>query len=95
MRTVKTAAVVLLLILVPHQAPFAETVKGVDEAAAQADSGEQESKARPSPSTEDEAAAGTSAMEDASPASGPSALESRIEGQVETDGYSWSARSLR
>lgn len=97
MRTVKAAAVVLLFVLIPHQAPLAEpAMSAVDETSASARVESESSNSQPQSAAEaavpsgDRLAAGT---ESATP--GAKDPNRRSRRTVDTDGYSLSARSLR
>ena len=84
MKTVKTATIALLLVLIPYGVPFAESVEP------RAEQGEQRSSA------EEATPAGDQQAETApAPAAAEEDSSRGDEARIDTDGYSWSGRSLR
>jgi hypothetical protein len=97
MRTAKAAAVVLLFVLIPHQAPYAESGDGAAAAQRLEPSGQQSEQ----PSSPEAVAptrrhaGGQVAAEKEADSTSAKAPERRQLKAVDTDGYSLSARSLR
>jgi hypothetical protein len=100
MRTLKAASVALLLLLIPHEAPQAESATSDEGKAVAADTASlgaesETGDATSQPPTTDQTDVTADQQADARAESNSAKSDQRSEGKVDSDGYSWSGRSLR